>query len=240
VERGNWKGLRKSVSDRILIVDDDKDLIEGLRWYLEAEGFDIISANDGESAIEIFREQKPDLVILDIMMPGMHGMNVCETITAESDAMVMMLSAKNLEIDKVRALQLGADDYVTKPFHALELVARVKALIRRRTKGQAAAPSYRWKNLEVFVDEHRVVVGDTNVELTAMQFDLLAALMGRPNDVFTREQLVEVVWGGEFYGELRLVDNLTYRMRERLAAAGCTDLPIVAIRGVGYVYRPEG
>ncbi len=228
------------MADRILVVDDDNDLIEGLRWYLEAEGFDIIATNDGESAIKIFREQKPVLVVLDIMMPGMDGLNVCKTITAESNAMVMMLSAKNLEIDKVRALQLGADDYVTKPFHAMEFVARVKALIRRKTKGQSAVPSYKWKNLEVFVDEHRVVVGDTNVELTAMQFDLLAALMGRSQVVFTREQLVEVVWGGEFYGELRLVDNLIYRMRERLAAAGCTDLPIVAIRGVGYVYRPEG
>lgn len=228
------------MADRILVVDDDTDLIDGLRWYLEAEGFEVTAASDGESAIGIFREQRPDLVILDIMMPGTDGMKVCETISAESDVMVMMLSAKNLEIDKVRALQLGADDYVTKPFHALELVARVKALIRRKTKGQTAAPSYRWKNLQVFVDEHRVTVGDTNVELTAMQFDLLVALMGRPHVVLAREQLVEIVWGGEFYGELRLVDNLAYRMRERLAAAGCTDLPIVAIRGVGYVYRPEG
>jgi two-component system response regulator MtrA len=228
------------VEDCVLIVDDDNDLIEGLRWYLEAEGFSIVTANDGESAIGIFREKKPALVILDVMMPGMDGMKVCETITTKSDAMVMMLSAKNLEIDKVRALQLGADDYVTKPFHALELVARVKALIRRKAKGQVVTPSYKWKNMGVFVDEHRIVVGDTNVNLTAMQFDLLVALMGRPQVVFTREQLVEVVWGSEFYGEMRLVDNLIYRMRERLAAAGCTDLPIVAIRGVGYVYRPEG
>lgn len=240
MERESWKGNGEPVADRILIVDDDQDLIDGLRWYLEAEGFEIASANDGESAIALFREQKPELVILDIMMPGMDGMKVCETITAESDAMVMMLSAKSLEIDKVRALELGADDYVTKPFHALELVARVKALIRRKTKGQAAIPSYKWKNLQLFVDEHRVAVGETNVELTAMQFDLLAALMSRPQTVLTREQLVEVVWGGEFYGELRLVDNLIYRMRERLAVAGCNDLPIVAIRGVGYVYRPEG
>jgi DNA-binding response OmpR family regulator len=228
------------LADRILVVDDDQDLIDGLRWYLEAEGFSISTANDGESAIALLREQKPDLVILDIMMPGIDGMKVCETIAAESDAMVMMLSAKSLEIDKVRALQLGADDYVTKPFHALELVARAKALIRRKTKGQPTAPSHRWRNLQLFVEEHRVAVDESNVELTAMQFDLLAALMSKPNVVLTREQLVEVVWGGEFYGELRLVDNLAYRMRERLAAAGCTDLPIVAVRGVGYVYRPEG
>jgi DNA-binding response OmpR family regulator len=228
------------VPDRILIADDDNDLIQGLRWYLEAEGFEVISANDGEAALESFREVHPDLMILDIMMPGIDGVKVCETITAESDAMVMMLSAKNLEMDKVRALQSGADDYVTKPFHALELVARAKALLRRRNKGQAAVPSCRWKNLQVFVDERRVSVGESNVELTAMQFDLLAALMSRPQVVFTREQLVEIVWSGEFYGEMRLVDNLIYRMRERLSAAGCADLPIAAIRGVGYVYRPKG
>ncbi|MHB1463071.1 MAG: response regulator transcription factor [Armatimonadota bacterium] len=229
-----------TVPNQILIVDDDADLIEGLRWYLEAENFEVVVANDGESALARFREKKPDLVILDIMMPGIDGLKVCETITAESDVMVMMLSAKNLEIDKVRAFQLGADDYVTKPFHALELVARVKALIRRMSKGTVASPSYKWKNLAVYVDEHRVAVGDTNIELTAMQFELLVALMKRPHVVFTREQLVEVVWGGEFFGELRLVDNLIYRMRERLSAAGCSDLPIVAIRGVGYAYRPEG
>lgn len=227
------------MTDRVLIVDDDKDLIDGLRWYLEAEGFEVASANDGETALTVFREQKPDLVILDVMMPGTGGMKVCETIAAESDAMVMMLSAKTAEIDKVRALQLGADDYVTKPFHALELVARVNALIRRRKKGQILAPSHKWKNLQVFADERRVTVDEANVELTAMQFDLLAALMERPQVVLSREQLVEAVWSGDFYGELRLVDNLIYRMRERLAAAGCADLPIVSIRGVGYVYRPE-
>lgn len=228
------------LANSILVVDDDVDLIEGLRWYLEAEGFEVITANDGRSAIDVFRSHQPDLVILDIMMPEMDGMKVCETITAESDVMVMMLSAKDREIDKVRALQLGADDYVSKPFHALELVARVKALMRRKAKGQISTSSYKWKNLEVLLDEHRVTIDGSDVDLTAMQFDLLSALLGRPHVVFSRNELVEAVWGDEFYGELRLVDNLVYRMRERLSAAGCSDLPIVAIRGVGYVYRPEG
>lgn len=222
---------------RILIADDDADLIEGLRWYLEAEGFEILTAIDGESAVEIFRNEKPNLVILDVMMPKMDGIKVCETISSESDALIMMLSARDSEIDKVRALKLGADDYVTKPFHVSELVARIQALMRRRNRGQA---SYRWGNLEVSLAEHRVSVNGSVVELTAMEFDLLALLMGHPQEVLSRERMVEMIWGGDFFGELRLVDNLVYRLREKLAAAGCADFPIVTVRGVGYVYRPEG
>ena len=227
---------------RILIADDDADLIEGLRWYLEAEGFEMIAARDGEAAVELFREERPDLVILDIMMPKMDGIKVCKTISRESDAMIMMLSARDSEIDKVRALKLGADDYLTKPFHVSELVARIQALLRRKSRGQTTAPvpTYLWKNLELSLGEHRVTVNGSVVELTAMEFDLLAALMGQPQIVLSREQLVETVWGGDFYGELRLVDNLVYRLREKLTGAGCVGFPISTVRGVGYAYRPQG
>jgi DNA-binding response OmpR family regulator len=224
---------------RILIADDDADLVEGLRWYLEAEGYEVVAARDGESAVEIFREEKPDLVILDIMMPRMDGMEVCEMISRESDAMIMMLSARDGEIDKVRALKIGADDYVTKPFHILELVARIQALLRRQGRGQAAPADYRWRNLDLSVGERRLLIDGEVVELTAMEFDLLAALMATPRIVLPRKQLVEIVWKGSFYGELRLVDNLVYRLREKLTAAGCPDFPIVTVRGAGYVYRPE-
>jgi DNA-binding response OmpR family regulator len=225
---------------RILIVDDDANLIEGLRWYLEAEGFEILAATDGESAMDVFRKEKPDLVILDIMMPKMDGMKVCETINTESDAMIMMLSARDSEIDKVRAFNLGADDYVTKPFHISELVARIRALMRRRSAKQSSNQAFRWRNLELSIDEHRVSVNGTTVELTAMEFDLLASLMSRPQMVFSRDQLVSKIWGEDFYSELRLVDNLIYRLREKLAGAGCPEFPIVTVRGVGYAYRPEG
>jgi DNA-binding response OmpR family regulator len=225
---------------RILIVDDDVNLIEGLRWYLEAEGFEILSAPDGETAIEVFRQERPDLLILDIMMPKMDGIKVCETISSESDALIMMLSARDSDIDKVRALKLGADDYVTKPFNVSELVARIQALMRRKNRGQAATPAYRWKNLELSMDEHRVKVDGAVVELTTMEFDLLAALMGHPQIVLSRDSLVETVWGSDFYGEYRLVDNLVYRVREKLTGAGCADFPIMTVRGVGYAYRPEG
>jgi DNA-binding response OmpR family regulator len=225
---------------RILIVDDDANLIEGLRWYLEAEGFEIMTALDGEAAIETFRKEQPDMLILDVMMPKMDGIKVCEVISSESDALIMMLSARDSEIDKVRALKLGADDYVTKPFNISELVARIQVLIRRRNRSQVLLPAHRWRNLELFLNEHRAKVDGMVVELTTMEFDLLAALMEHPQVVLSREQLVETIWGSDFYGEFRLVDNLVFRLRERLTGAGCADFPIVTVRGVGYAYRPEG
>lgn len=225
---------------RILIADDDSNLIEGLRWYLEAEGFEIIAAPDGEVALEIFRKEQPDLVILDIMMPKMDGVKVCEVISSESDALIMMLSARDSDIDKVRALKLGADDYVTKPFNVSELVARIQALMRRRNRTRGDVPAYRWRNLDLSLDEHRAKVDGKVVELTTMEFDLLAAFMEHPQVVLSREQLVGNIWGSDFYGEYRLVDNLVCRLRDKLTGAGCADFPIVTVRGVGYAYRPEG
>lgn len=225
---------------RILIVDDDPNLVEGLRWYLEAENFEIISALDGEAALDVFRREQPDLVILDIMMPKIDGIKVCEMISSESDALIMMLSARDSDIDKVRALKIGADDYVTKPFNVSELVARIQALIRRRNRSHGSLPANRWRNLELSTDEHRVKVDGDVVELTTMEFNLLAALMQHPQIVMSREHLVEAIWGSDFYGEFRLVDNLVCRLREKLTAAGCMDFPIATVRGVGYAYRPEG
>lgn len=224
----------------VLIADDDADLIEALRWYLEAEGFEVIVAPDGETALERFRAEQPDLVILDVMMPKGDGIRVCEIIRSESDAMILILSARDSEIDKVRALQIGADDYVTKPFHVQELLARIHALMRRSSRGRTLPSSYRWRNLELSADEHRVSVNGAPVELTPMEFGLLATLMSRPRVALSRQQLVEAVWGSDFYGDTRLVDNLIYRLRDKLTSAGCADFPIVTVRGVGYAYRPEG
>lgn len=224
----------------ILIADDDKDLIEGLRWYLEAEGFAVTCASDGSSALDAFRTYHPDVAILDIMMPGMDGIGVCEAIRKESDAYVMMLSARDGEIDKVRALSIGADDYLTKPFHVSELVARVKALLRRsRRVEQSESACYQWKSLRVLRGERRVIVDGVLVDLTSMEFDLLSTLMRTPKTVFSRDDLVKAVWGDDFYGEARLVDNHVYHIREKLAKAGLAKCPIATVRGVGYAFRPE-
>ncbi len=223
----------------ILLADDDRDLAEGLSWYLEAEGFRVTVAHDGRDALDSFRASRPDVAILDIMMPGIDGVRLCEAIRQESDAFIMMLSARDGEIDKVRALTKGADDYVTKPFHAAEIVARIKAMLRRRSSEPAEINSFRWKDLLVVLDERRVTVSETPVELTSMEFDILAMLMRRPRAVIPREDLVKAVWGDDFYGELRLVDNHVYRLREKLTKAGLDGCPIVTVRGVGYAYRPE-
>jgi two-component system response regulator RegX3 len=225
------------MATHILVADDDADLVEGLRWYLEAEGFRVTMVGDGPAALAAFRAERPAVVILDVMMPGLDGISVCAEIRRESDAFIIMLSARDGEIDKVRALELGADDYVTKPFYAAELGARVKAHLRR-----AAAPEtsvLRWQRLEMRLDERRVTVDGVEVALSATEFTLLAALLRRPRTVFPRERLAELLWGDDFYGELRLVDNHVYRLREKLSAAGLGNPPIVTVRGVGYAFRPE-
>ncbi|MEI7833410.1 MAG: response regulator transcription factor [bacterium] len=225
---------------RILIADDNVDMIDGLSWYLEAAGFEVHSANTGKQALDKFATVNPDVVILDIMMPEIDGVTVCETIRRESDAYIIMLSAREGEIDKVRALDKGADDYVTKPFSAAEVVSRINALLRRSTHAPASTATYHWKGLEVFVEEHRVRVHGCDVTLTMLEFELLATLMRRARTVFSRNQLIDIVWGDSGYdGGLRLVDNQVYRLREKLVSAGLTNCPIVTIRGVGYAFRPE-
>jgi DNA-binding response OmpR family regulator len=224
---------------KILIADDDTDLLEGLRWYLEAEGFQVTVVVNGTEALEAFRKQRPEIVILDIMMPGLNGVQLCETIRQESDTLIMMLSARDGEIDKVRALNKGADDYLTKPFFSTELAARIQALLRRVHRQPETVNKLAWMELEILLDERLVTVKGKPVQLTTMEFDLLSTLMKRPQIVFTRDQLIDRLWGETFIAEPRLVDNFVYKLREKLTKAGMENSPIVTIRGVGYAFRPE-
>lgn len=223
----------------VLIADDDQDLMEGLRWYLEDAGFAVRVAESGTSALALFREFRPEVVILDIMMPGMDGVQVCEEIRRDSDAFILMLSARDGELDKVRALQKGADDYVTKPFYASELAARIQAHLRRTRRQRPAEEMIRWQGLEINPAEYRVQVHGAPLTLSATEFNLLMTFIRRPRVVFSREQLVPVIWGDDFYGELRLVDNHIYRLREKLIQAGLDPCPITTVRGVGYAFRPD-
>jgi len=220
----------------ILIVDDDPQLTEAVSWYLEAAGLRATRVANGTEALAIFQEAIPDLVIIDVMMPGMDGFALCRAIRAQSRVPVLMLSARDEEAGKVRALDIGADDYVTKPFGAMELVARVKALLRR---GGGEQPQYRFPGLEVHLEQRKVVVQGQEITLSALEFDLLAALVRRPEVVFSREQLADLVWQDEFSGDLRLVDSHIYRLRAKLAEAGLDPGPIATVRGVGYAFRPE-
>jgi two-component system response regulator ResD len=226
-----------SQATHILIVDDDPKLTEAVSWYLEAEGFRASRVANGAKALEIFRSDRPDAVIIDIMMPGMDGFELCRTIRRESRVPILMLSAREGEADKVRALNLGADDYVTKPFGAMELVARVKALLRRA--GHAGDASLQFPGVELLPEQRQVLVNQQEVQLSALEFDLLLTLMRRPQIVFSREQLADLIWGEEFSGELRLVDSHIYRLREKLIKAGLDPCPVATVRGVGYVFRPQ-
>jgi len=174
------------------------------------------------------------------MMPEIDGVTVCEMLRRQSNVYIMMLSAREGEIDKIRALDKGADDYVTKPFSAGEVVSRIKALLRRSQQAPQSTATFRWKGLAVFLDEHRVQVHGSDVPLSTLEFELLVTLVRRPRIVFSRNQLIDSVWGDAGYdGGLRLVDNQVYRLREKLISAGLDPCPIVTIRGVGYAFRPE-
>jgi two-component system response regulator MtrA len=219
----------------ILIVDDDPALTEAVSWYLEAEGLRSTRVPNGAQALEKFRSERPDAVVVDIMMPGMNGFELCRAIRAISKVPIMVLSAREGEADKVRALDIGADDYVTKPFGAMELVARVKALLRR-ARG-ADGETLTSPGLEIQLAQRKVLVSGEEVSLSALEFDLLATLARRPEIVFSREQLADLVWGDDFSGDLRLVDSHVYRLREKLTAAGLNPCPIATVRGVGYAFR---
>lgn len=223
------------MNPHILIADDDPALAEAVEWYLEAEGYRVTRAETGPKAMVAFHEDRPDAVILDIMLPGMDGFALCQAMRAESSLPILMLSARDGEADKVRALGLGADDYVTKPFSAMELVARVKAMLRRVAR--LAQPALRAGELIISETERTVTVTGQLVALSALEFDLLITLMRRPRTVLSRNQLADLVWGDDFSGDVRLVDTHIYHLRNKLTAAGLNPCPIATVRGVGYAFR---
>ena len=231
------KRKERAIAAQILIADDDPGLTRAVSWYLEAEGYRVLVESDGSAAWETYEKAGADAVILDVMMPGLDGLSLCRRIRERSRVPILMLSARDAEADKVQALNLGADDYMTKPFGPMELVARIRALLRRVSFQEA--PSLRYEGLEVKREERQVLVNGIPVELPAMEFDLLDALVCRPQRVLTREQLVTLVWK-EFYGDERLVDAHIYRLRKRLIDAGLDPCPIVTVRGAGYAFRPQG
>jgi two-component system alkaline phosphatase synthesis response regulator PhoP len=219
--------------ERILIVDDEAHIVELVRLYLERDGFRVDSASDGAQGLRLNREQRPALVILDLMLPEVDGLEVCRQVRAESDVPIVMLTARDEDIDKIVGLELGADDYLTKPFNPRELVARVKAILRRTEA--PAKPEGKVLHLDdVTIDPARreVTIAGQPVELRAKEFDLLQAFAEHKGMVLTREQLLSRVWGYDFYGETRTVDVHVAHLRKRLAASA--GVRIVTVTGVGY------
>jgi DNA-binding response OmpR family regulator len=225
---------------RILVVDDEANIRRIVSSYLRADGFEVVEAADGRTALAAFARSSPDLVILDVMMPGGDGIEVLRELRRRSDVYVIMLTARAEETDRVIGLSVGADDYVTKPFGAKELVARVKAVLRRRREGNGAGDdeeTLQLDGLTIDVARHEVTRDGEPVALTALEFELLAALAASPGRVFSRRQLLERVWGWDYAGDERLVDVHIRKLRRALGDDASDARFIATVRGVGYKAR---
>jgi len=238
-----------TVVTRILVVDDESALVELVRSYLEHEQYEVLTAADGRTALDLARSTRPDLVVLDVMLPMLDGIEVCRQLRQFSDAYVIMLTARTEEIDKILGLTVGADDYLTKPFSPRELVARIKALLRRPRQtanmlllhpnseppDDAPTPQH-WDALTIDEAQHEVTLHGQPVELTAREFALLLALAHHPGRVFTRPQLLERVWGDTYYDE-HVVDVHIGNLRKKLEADPVHPQYLETVRGVGYRFR---
>ena len=223
----------------VLVVEDEENLLEALRYNLEREGYAVRTAVDGEQALLAARENRPEMVILDVMLPKLDGFEVCRILRRESDVPILMLTARGEEIDRVVGLELGADDYVTKPFSIRELMARVRNMLRRSTRSAAAVDSagvdvLRSGDLEIDSTSHIVRRGGERLELKPREFDLLALLAKNRARAFTREQILERLWGHDYYGDSRTVDVHIRWLREKIEPEPSKPVRIVTIRGVGY------
>lgn len=230
------------MSHKILVVDDDLNICELLKLYLENDGYTVITANDGKAAVQAFEAKSPDLVLLDIMLPKMDGWQVCREIRKTSSAPIIMLTAKGETFDKVLGLELGADDYVTKPFEAKEVMARVKAVLRR-TKGDGDDNSNEKKtvvydNLEINIVNYELKVKGVAVDTPPKELELIYHFASNPNRVYTRDQLLDEVWGFDYYGDSRTVDVHVKRLREKLE--GVSDKwALKTVWGVGYKFETK-
>jgi two-component system alkaline phosphatase synthesis response regulator PhoP len=227
---------------KILVVDDEPAIVNTVSAYLEREGFAIRTALDGPTALEIARTFHPELIVLDVMLPGMDGLELLNTLRRESDVYVLLLTAKTEETDKIVGLSMGADDYMTKPFSPRELVARVKAILRReRSMHTPPQPesSLDFERLRIDVDGRRVWIDGQEIECTPIEFDLLHALARHPGLVLSREQLIEQVWNYDYYGDERVVDAHIGRLRKKIEDDPAHPTLVVTVRGAGYRFEGE-
>lgn len=222
------------MKEAILVVDDEQNIVELVKLYLTNEGFTVRGAINGEEALKTFKSFQPSLIILDIMLPGMDGWEVCRRIRKESDVPIIMLTAKVSEVDKVVGLELGADDYLTKPFSPRELVARVKAVLRR-IRGPAPKSPLSFGDLTIDIDKREVSLAGKKIDLTSTEFDVLRELASNPGIVYSRERLLQKVWGYDFFGGARTVDVHIRHLRQKLGDEGSRF--IETVWGVGYRFK---
>lgn len=224
---------------KLLVVDDEKPIADILKFTLEKEGYQVIVAYDGDYAIQLVEAEKPDLILLDVMLPGRDGMDVCKIVRKQYEMPIIMLTAKDSEVDKVLGLELGADDYVTKPFSARELVARVKAHLRRQKPKQVEKESHlmRIHDLDIDIHSYTVTKLGESLELTHREFELLVYLSRHQGQVMTREHLLQAVWGFDYFGDVRTVDVTVRRLREKIEDDPSQPKYIITRRGLGYTLR---
>jgi len=227
------------MAKKIMVVDDKKELRALLKQYLTQEGFDIITASDGQEALFIARQEKPDLIILDLMMPEMGGYEFMRVYSREAETPVLILTAKTEENDKVLGLELGADDYVTKPFSMRELTARVRAVLRRMEKGQVEEDILRVADITLDRAGRVVLVGNTRIDLTPSEFDLLATLMATPGRAFSRLELLDRLQGNAYEGYERTIDVHIRNLRSKIELDASNPKYIETLYGVGYRFSPQ-
>jgi DNA-binding response OmpR family regulator len=222
---------------RILVVDDEPSVTDLIAYNLRKALYDVQVAADGREALRLAREYQPDLILLDLMIPEVDGLDVCRELRKSSSVPVIMITARGEEVDRVLGLEIGADDYVTKPFSVRELMSRIKAVLRRTQKDGKSEPSSLLRgpgNLLMDVEQRTVLVGDSSIELTRLEFDLLHRLLINPGRVLTRERLLEQAWGYEYVGDTRAVDSAVKRLRAKLRAVSSEADCIESVRGLGY------
>jgi DNA-binding response OmpR family regulator len=228
--------MEEPMPARILIVDDEPPIVDVLAYNLKRANYEVSAAYDGQEALDRARAEQPDLIILDLMLPALDGLDVCRALRRERDVPIIMLTARDSEIDRVVGLELGADDYVVKPFSVRELMARVRNVLRRAAppvpEGRAEARQV--GSLAIDRARHEASLGGHELDLTALEFDLLYTLVCHAGQVLSREQLVEQVWGYDYYGDLRVVDAAVKRLRAKLRQAAPDAEPVETVRGVGY------
>ena len=228
------------MAKKVLVVDDEKLIVKGIRFSLEQDGMEVECAYDGEEALNMVRENEYDIILLDIMLPKLNGLEVCQQIREFSNVPIVMLTAKGEDMDKILGLEYGADDYITKPFNILEVKARIKAIMRRTTKPAAAeakAKVVQVGDLRLDCESRRVFIGSREINLTAKEFDVLELLVYNPNKVYSRENLLNIVWGYEYPGDVRTVDVHIRRLREKIEENPSEPKYVHTKWGVGYYFQ---
>ena len=228
------------MAKKVLVVDDEKLIVKGIRFSLEQDGMEVDCAYDGEKALEFAKNKEYDMILLDLMLPKMNGLEVCQQIREFSDVPIIMLTAKGEDMDKILGLEYGADDYITKPFNILEVKARIKAIMRRAGKNatqETKAKVVEVGELRLDCESRRVFIGTREINLTAKEFDVLELLVFNPNKVYSRENLLNIVWGYEYPGDVRTVDVHIRRLREKIESNPSEPKYVHTKWGVGYYFQ---